>query len=39
MKYQLAEVLHKTVAELDEIPQEEFEGWQAHFERKRKERP
>lgn len=29
--YELAEVLHKTVAEIGQMSAEEFQGWKAHF--------
>lgn len=33
--YQLAEVLHKTVSEIEDMPVAEFNGWMAYFKRKR----
>lgn len=34
--YELAEILHKTVAEVEGMSVSEFNGWVAHFEAKRK---
>ena len=36
--YELGEVLHKTLEEIRAMPVEEFVGWLAHFERRRKAR-
>jgi hypothetical protein len=32
--YRLAEVLHKTLAEVGQMSSDEFVGWQAYFKRK-----
>jgi len=37
-RYQLAETLHKTLAEIDSMPVEEFEGWIAYFRAKGRHR-
>jgi len=34
-KYDLASVLHKTVAEIEQMSYEEFNGWIAYFEMRR----
>jgi len=36
-KYALAERLHKTVAEIEQLTYEEFNGWIAYFEMRRKD--
>ena len=36
-KYVLAEMLHKTVAEIEQMTYEEFNGWIAYLEIRRKD--
>lgn len=37
IKYSLAEHLHKTVAEIEQMTYEEFNGWVAYFEVRNKD--